>query len=239
MPSLLSRSHHSPPVSDQDRRSGHAYALRFDGDDHIAIAAAQDLSEISYPTIRLTLSCWVYPKTINNAGRILERSDNDTDDRIVFALDERNQGIQLNINGKIVTAPDLPLNRWSHVAGTYDGEKIRLYINGDFQTEVSYSGIIDLTEADLWIGNNLAGNRPFTGDLDEVQIWYRTLNARDIQQGMTSPHASDDRGLMTHWSFNQPPAMTLDDQVDGIPLMLGTTRSATVSIDSPRQVKIR
>ena len=191
MPSLLSRSHHSPPVSDQDRRSGHAYALRFDGDDHIAIAAVQDLSEISYPTMRLTLSCWIYPTSINNAGRILERSDNDTDDRIVFALDERNQGIQLNINGTIATAPNLPLNRWSHVAGTYDGEKIRLYINGEFQTEVPYAGMIDFTEADLWLGNNLAGNRSFTGDLNEVQIWYRTLSARDIQNSMAVPYVSD------------------------------------------------
>ena len=44
---------------------------------------------------------------------------------------------------------------------------------------------------------------------------------------------------MAYWSFNQPPAMILHDRIDDIPLMLGTNRSATVSTDSPRQVKIR
>lgn len=78
------------------------------------------------------------------------------------------------------------LHEWYHVVGTYDGTTMLLYINGELQTDTgSQSSIYDNDEP-VTIGT-FETNQDywFDGEIDEVAIWNRTLNATEIKDHYT------------------------------------------------------
>ena len=77
--------------------------------------------------------------------------------------------------------------QWHHVAGSYDGSTVRLYVDG---TEIGtgtpttgnlYYGLP--TQNDLIIGNFVGQTvrGPFTGDIDELSVYGRTLSPAEIR----------------------------------------------------------
>ena len=70
---------------------------------------------------------------------------------------------------RFAIATGLPLNEWSHIAGTYDGKSIRLYINGELGAETCYeSAPLELTKSDFWLGNHRQNTRPYAGYLKDI-----------------------------------------------------------------------
>ncbi len=78
----------------------------------------------------------------------------------------------------------LPLSRWVHLAGTYDGATMRLYIDGELAASATASGAVVPSTADLQIG---AGYAWFRGDLDEVRIYDRALTLAELTDEQTRP----------------------------------------------------
>lgn len=71
-------------------------------------------------------------------------------------------------------------NTWQHVAGTYDGSTIRLYINGVADGSASLTGYMNDTTGNITIGACSANNN-FNGTLDEVKFFNRTLTPDEIK----------------------------------------------------------
>ena len=81
--------------------------------------------------------------------------------------------------------------QWSFVVGTYDGNSLRLYINGREEVQVNHRGNITPmpSEGFLSIGSeegritcpNCPGTRNFNGLIDEVSIYDRALTSAEIQ----------------------------------------------------------
>ena len=71
----------------------------------------------------------------------------------------------------------------THVAATYDGNFIRIYLNGLFDSEHAAPGSIspkpptpaNLVESGVGIGNQTERNRPFNGLIDEVALFPTAL----------------------------------------------------------------
>ncbi|MGB2822718.1 MAG: LamG domain-containing protein, partial [Phycisphaerae bacterium] len=65
--------------------------------------------------------------------------------------------------------------QWHHVAGSYDGETFRVYIDGKAAKEKAASGEFALTGKSLTIGNGFDGSSwfPFKGAIDEVAVFNR------------------------------------------------------------------
>ena len=83
------------------------------------------------------------------------------------------------INGKT----QLNLGQWHHVAGTYDGNEIRLYVDGtEDAPATSYTGGATTNKHAVWIGGNSdRPGREFLGMIDEVGLWDRALIVEEIQ----------------------------------------------------------
>ncbi|MCK4401314.1 laminin G domain-containing protein, partial [bacterium] len=70
---------------------------------------------------------------------------------------------------------------WHHLAGTYDGSWMRLYVDGvEEGTPVNQVFTIPTTATDLTIGSWSPGSHPFHGAIDEVRIYKRALSADEI-----------------------------------------------------------
>lgn len=78
-------------------------------------------------------------------------------------------------------------NFWHHLAATYDGETLKLYVDGVAQKQSSaWKGEIGAAGRELTVGANRSNPSPeekgvsYQGVLDEVQIYDRALAATDI-----------------------------------------------------------
>src|ERR1700741_3620737 len=83
--------------------------------------------------------------------------------------------------------PALAVNAWSHVALTWDGSIMRLYINGVEAANKARTGTLQSTTTPLRIGTNSPYGEFFQGLIDEVRIYTRALSAAEIQTDMSTP----------------------------------------------------
>jgi len=156
-------------------------ALRFDGNDFVTIPDSPSLRPE-----RLTLSAWYRSATIPSAYEYIVAKGSDACEASSFALyttTSREFAFYVYDGDAWVRSPEsgqgLFDGRWHHIAGTYDGETVRLFVDG--------REIGDGTPADLAIEYDLpnpdvsfgAYEGPcgmyLSGDLDGVSIWDRAL----------------------------------------------------------------
>ena len=76
--------------------------------------------------------------------------------------------------------PVPPKDVWTHLAGSYDGQQIKLYVNGALQATVSAPGRIPQSDAPLLFGALSPGQRTLLGQLEDIRIWRRALTAQEI-----------------------------------------------------------
>jgi hypothetical protein len=80
---------------------------------------------------------------------------------------------------------------WHHVAGTYDGAYIRLFVDGTLKASTAYSGLIASSSFDVNIGRNSEANRYYNGLIDDVRIYNYALDESEIASLGSAPTCGD------------------------------------------------
>jgi hypothetical protein len=116
----------------------------------------------------VTVAAWVKPTKLGGVRTIFRKREDGTS---TFVLAENGKQYQLVIrlaNGKAadVTA-NATLNTFTHVAGTYDGHELRLYLNGKVAAKKIVNGTLSNGEGPLLMGND-GSNRRIDGVIDNV-----------------------------------------------------------------------
>jgi chitodextrinase len=164
-----------------------ANALSFDGvDDWVTISDAASLDL----TTGMTLEAWVFP-TAPGGWRTLVLKEQTS--HLAYAMyantdTDRPSGEVFTTSSADVRGPaSLLLNGWTHVAVTYDGAVLVMYINGTPVASRDVSGSIATSAGALRIGGNGVWGEYFQGLIDEIRIYHRALTAGEIQTDMNTP----------------------------------------------------
>src|SRR5262249_4568408 len=145
----------------------------------------------------MTVEAWVRPATTSTdwTAAVLKERGTTGLAYALYANDGPNQPPAGYINraGTDVEAAGtsvLPLNTWSHLAVTYDGSNIRLYVNGAQVGTKAQTGNINSSTAPLRFGGDSVWGEYFNGLIDEVRVYNIALTAAQIQTDMNTPVAS-------------------------------------------------
>jgi hypothetical protein len=88
----------------------------------------------------------------------------------------------------IASSGDVPLNTWYHATATYDGTRMRLYLNGSEVGFVAKTGAVAASSnVPHNLGRNPDGSNHMHGALDDVRIYNRALTPAEIGALMTNP----------------------------------------------------
>jgi hypothetical protein len=77
----------------------------------------------------------------------------------------------------------LQVGRWYHLAGTFDGRLLRVYVDGKEVATDAFEGKIADSPFPLVIGRGTYDRaRIFTGEIDEVTVFNRALSAQELRE---------------------------------------------------------
>ncbi len=185
-------------------------ALSFNGNGDYVKIPDNDLLDSPNITGEISVAMWIYCDG-QQADFTKPLSKDKTVGRYPFRVDFRDQSDNNKIwfglsDGQIDSSGDIPLNTWVHVAGTYNGTELAIYINGIKNNSVTGSFTIDVTDGDIGIGGRATINKPrgdyhFKGYIDDVFIFNRSLSESEIFDIFSNNITISD-GLVGHWNFD-------------------------------------
>ena len=185
-------------------------ALSVQGNGYVNVPDSASIDSI---TSQVTVAAWIFlsaPVMANTYATAISRqigtgygqhfhlSVNDQQQAILF-ITTPTAGQQV-IGGP----PSVPLQTWVHLAGTYDGSQMRLYVNGvEVNSEAVTGAFASETNPIILSGNGNGDAKTVSefvpGELDQVMLYGRALSADEIAQLeagalLTSPASPADAG---------------------------------------------
>ena len=159
-------------------------AFEFDGvDDYVDLGNDSSLNI----TEAVTLSAWVKGTSFTTWDAIVGKWQNDHDGYALYTGSSATHAlVQVGVGAqKWQLEGSITINdgNWHHIIGTYDGITLKLYVDSVLDdSNTDYSGSIDTNAEPVRIGARNVGNDKFTGTIDEVAIYNRSLSADEISQ---------------------------------------------------------
>ncbi len=161
-------------------------ALSFDGvNDWVTVADSNSLDL----TAGMTLEAWVRPSALGGWRTVVfkERTGG-----VVYGLYADQAGgrplgeVFIGSERSATGTATLPLNAWTHLATTYDGSVLRLYVNGTLASSTAVTGAMAASTGVLHLGGNSVWGEWFAGLIDEVRVYDRALSGSEVQQDMAT-----------------------------------------------------
>jgi fibronectin type 3 domain-containing protein len=170
--------------STQGRYGG---ALSFDGvNDLVTVADAPSLDL----TTGMTLEAWARPTVVTNWRTVLLKEQ---PAQLIYGLYANNTGnrpsahVYVGGDRELRGTARLTANVWTHLAATYDGATLRIFVDGSQAATLAVSGSILTSSNPLRIGGNTIWSEWFSGLIDDVRVYNRALTQAQIQNDMNTP----------------------------------------------------
>ena len=163
-------------------------ALSFNGTNSwvtVNDAASLDLSST------MTLEAWVNPTTLGAVWRTVILKEQPGE--LIYSLYANTDTTRPSANVFVTSEHEtrgtaaLAIGAWTHLAATYDGTTLKLFVNGVQVSSVAVTGAISNSTGVLRIGGNNVWGEFFNGLIDEIRIYNRVLSATEIQTDMVTP----------------------------------------------------
>ncbi|WP_288376330.1 endo-beta-N-acetylglucosaminidase H [uncultured Chryseobacterium sp.] len=215
-----------------------SYALSLDGSTESGAAGNMNLSGSA-----LSFEGWIKPSSFKSASPYIssimgtEVSDSNSAFLRLGDAGLANNKLQFvvsinNVQQKLASATALNTNTWYHVAATYDGSNMKIYINGILDATKAQTGSVNSTGA-FNVGYLYNTSRNFNGKIDEVRVWKRALSQTEISQNMCNVSVPA-TSLAAYWKFNEGSGSTVQDTSgNGVTLTLTGVDASNWGTDVP------
>ncbi|GEM_PF-2763497 len=176
------------------------YAIDLNGTSQYALVPDNSSLDIAN---QITITAWIRPEqyatqdlikkatqgSVNGNGYELALATTKSDSssrKVFFRINQSSNGDTYRINSTTV----YPTNGiWMHVAATYDGTTMRLYINGVEESNLTLPAgtKIALNNVPLSIGAQGTPSRYFMGWMDDTRVYNRALSPEEIRAFLNHP----------------------------------------------------
>ena len=158
-------------------------------------------------TKEISYSCWVNITSWNSATYdcILSMATGTSwyNSRATLCRNGGSTNLTWNIadgssSSRVNSNTSLSLNTWYHIACTYDGAKLRIYINGVEDNSASTSLTPNYSSANLYIGSWSGDNYNLKGCLNDVRVYDHCLSAKEVKEiskGLVCHYKLDNNGF--------------------------------------------
>ncbi|MCB0598887.1 MAG: LamG domain-containing protein, partial [Phaeodactylibacter sp.] len=185
------------------------FSMDFDGTDDRVSAGILNLSGT-----QLTIETWVKADQfqaafpfISTIGGIEEPVGGSTNAAMLRFGDETIPNSQPQFflqfgagTQKLNSGVQVPLNTWTHIAATYDGSQMRIYVNGVLSNSIARTGSFT-ANGTFMLASSYTG-RFLNGRLDEFRIWTVARTAAEIMSGMNTELTGNEAGLVAYFKFD-------------------------------------
>lgn len=180
-------------------------SLNFDGTDDVVTIPANSSLNI---TSAITIEAWCFATKNTGIQDVVSKSNNSTNTGYIFPRTDdgwATVSMFLHIGGswRVISAAYPSLNTWHHLAATYDGATMRIYINGVLAASQAQTGTIAVNGNALSLGNQPGYPENFGGRADEIRIWNVARTQTQIQNNrMKELDPATQTGLVSYFTFN-------------------------------------
>jgi hypothetical protein len=186
-------------------------------------------------TQALTVELWVKPQQTGTIRSLVDKWDAvlgpnqasyglglDTDGTPYFVVSP--SGLPMESTAVFATNAPAPANVWSHVAATYDGLMLRIYVDGQLKGTQPYDLGIFSGTGDLGIGGVVGGVAvgdlisPLGGFIDEVGLYRRPLAPQEIAAiyeagALGKCDSPPSRVPLARWGFDATDGWVAEDSI--------------------------
>ena len=143
-------------------------------------------SKIFNPITGLTLSAWVKweeePSESDSWAQIISKNG---DDQYQIQHNKENTSFEFALKTdkgrKFIIGDTQPvIGEWYMVTATYDGENMKLYVNGQLDAQAKHSGNILSSDEPILLGKHATRGRNFGGIIDEFRFLNYAMDESDI-----------------------------------------------------------
>ena len=109
----------------------------------------------------------------------------------------------------VYSTATIPLKTWTHIALTYDGEKMKLYINGVKDSEHTGVAVTPNGFNTLYAGGTEDGTLGFDGRLSDLRVWDTARTDEEIAANYAKRLTGAEAHLQGYWPLGQASGNTV------------------------------
>ena len=174
--------------------------------------------QAAFSPTQFTIEAWVNYQSLTGAYILSTEGS--------AAASGGNQGYVLRLSGsklqlsmgsnaawpELTGTTDLQLNTWYHIAATYSGTEINLYINGVLDASSTTTTPMVTSVQNVCIGEgSMWKSRLFTGQMADLRFWNVVRTASEIAGSMSTSLIGTEAGLVADWKMNEGAGTVVSD----------------------------
>jgi hypothetical protein len=169
-------------------------AISLSGNHNLNVPGGPDAAGLQ----KISFSAWVMPVAFDHYNEIFRKEDGDR--RLLFSFQENGTILSLGLNIGGYVECDAPIKpeqvrdgRWHHCAATFDGQTMRVYLDGKEIKALARPGVIAAGGAAPGCIGSANGGECFQGTLDDLLIYNEALAPAEIVRLCESGQAAANR----------------------------------------------
>jgi len=184
--------------------------LTFDGiNDYVSVDADSSLNLDTF-----TVEFWIKTSNPSTKAGVIDKGKSSLSDFYFLSGDTGNtEGVIFGIGDGTSTVNEIAYSwndeNWHHVAGTYDGDTMKLFVDGLIVETKTVS--INKTTNAIRFGSQIDSTSFFNGKLEEIRIWNIAHDINQIRFNMHKQVIGDELNLVGYWCFNENTGGTAHD----------------------------